>query len=80
MIKMKFGSIGNYETGKWEDIVVKAAAPNSVKEILMGAGLILAGIAYLTVTAFKNGAKAYEKAEMDTLKEQGLTDWVEVEQ
>ncbi len=74
MIKMSFGAIGNYKTGKWEDVVVKAVLPNSVKDILIGGGMMLAGAAYLAVKAFKNGARAYEEAEMNTLKKQGLID------
>lgn len=72
MMKLTFGSIGNYETGKFEDIVVKATFPNSLKDILIGGGAITAGIVWLTVTAFKNGARAYEKAEMATLQKQSL--------
>ena len=72
MIKMNFGAIGNYETGKYEDIVVRAVIPNNIKDILIGGGAVMAGIIYLTVTAFKNGARAYEKAEFDTLEKQNL--------
>lgn len=72
MIKMNFGSIGNYETGKYEDIIVKATWPNSIKDILIGGSLIVAGTIYLAITAFKNGAKTYEKAEFDVLEKQGL--------
>lgn len=72
MIKMKFGAIGNYETGKYEDIIVKAAAPNDIKDILIGGSVVLIGIMYLTVAAFKKGARAYEKAEFETLEKQDL--------
>lgn len=72
MIKMNFGSIGNYDTGKYEDIVVKAGAPNDLKDIFIGGGLIVAGVIWLTVTAFKKGACAYEKAEFDVLEKQDL--------
>lgn len=34
--------------------------------------MVIAGITYLTVDAFKNGSKAYEKAEVTTLKSLGL--------
>lgn len=72
MIKMKFDAIGNYETGKYEDIVVNAMIPNDIKDILIGGGAMLIGVMYLTVTAFKKGARAYEKAELETLEKQGL--------
>lgn len=72
MIKMNFGSIGNYSTGKYEDIVVKVGAPNDLKDIFIGGGIIVAGVIWLTVTAFKKGASAYEEAEFDALEKQGL--------
>lgn len=72
MIKMNFGSIGNYSTGKYEDIVVKAGVPNDIKDIFIGGGAIIAGVIWLTVTAFKKGARAYEKAEFDVLEKQDL--------
>ena len=72
MIKMNFGSIGNYETEKYEDIIVKANWPNNIGDVFIGGGLIVAGIVYLTAMAFKNGAKAYEKAEFDVLEKQNL--------
>lgn len=72
MIKMNFGAIGNYETGKYEDIVVKAITPNGFKDILIGGSVVMVGIIYLTATAFKNGARSYEKAEFDALEKQNL--------
>lgn len=38
MIKFKQGNIGNPRTGEYKDIVVKAATPNSLKDILIGGG------------------------------------------
>lgn len=35
-------------------------------------GLVVAGIAYLTITSFKNGSKAFEIAELNTLKDLDL--------
>ena len=72
MIKMNFGSVGNYETGKYEDIIVKANWPNSLKDVLIGGSLIAAGTIYLATTAFKNGANAHEKAEFNALEKQEL--------
>ena len=63
MIKMKFGAIGNYETGKYEDIVVKAAAPNDIKDILIGGSVVFISVMYLTVAAFQKGARAHKKAQ-----------------
>lgn len=72
MIKFTRGGVTNPNTGEYKDIVVKAASPNSIKDALIGGSLLLAGIGYLTVTAFKNGAKAMEDAELRALDECGL--------
>lgn len=72
MIKMVAGRVRNSETGVEKDIVVKASAPNDPKDILIGIGTVVVGIIYLTVTAFKNGAWAYESAEVDALRGAGI--------
>lgn len=72
MIKFKQGWISNDKTGVTKDIVVKAAAPNTLRDTLIGGGMVLIGITYLTVTAFKNGAKKFDDAEFQTLSELGL--------
>ncbi len=66
MIKFKQGWITSKE-GNMKDIVVKAAAPNKFKDILIGGLLLTAGVAYLTTTAFKYGSKKFEEAEIETL-------------
>ena len=71
MIKVSHGWIGTND-GRRKDIVAKAWLPNKVKDILIGGGIVLAGIAYLTVTAFKNGSKAYCEAEAETMEALGL--------
>lgn len=72
MIKMIAGRVRNSETGAEKDIAVKAAAPNDLKDILIGVGTVMVGITYLTVTAFKKGAWAYESAEVDALRGAGI--------
>lgn len=72
MINFKHGAITNTETGMTKDIVVKAACPNSLRDTIIGGSIILVGIAYLTITAFKNGAQAFEAAEYKTLSELNL--------
>lgn len=72
MIKFIQGHIVNTETGIKKDIVVKSIAPNKLKDALIGGGLVLIGIAYLTATAFKNGSMKYEAAEYDTFVDLGL--------
>ena len=66
MIKFKQGYIANME-GVKKDIVVKAAAPNKLRDILIGGGLVVAGIAWLTTTAFRHGSQKFEEAEFQTL-------------
>lgn len=45
-----------------------AKAPNKVKEVLIGGGLIISGVSYLTYKAFRNGASAFDDAQTDALK------------
>lgn len=72
MIKLNYGSITNPKTGESKDIMVKAATPNKIKDILIGGGLVLLGITHLTMTAFRNGANKFEAAELDTLSDLDL--------
>lgn len=71
MIKFKQGSIKNMD-GESKDIVVKAAAPNNLSDYLIGGGIISIGIAYLTITAFINGSKKFEEAEVRTMQDLGI--------
>lgn len=72
MINFKQGSITNPKTGVTKDIVVKAVAPNNLKDIIIGGGMVLVGIVYLTLTAFKNGSRKFEAAECKTLSDLDL--------
>ena len=73
MIKINRGSIGGAigtdKEGKLFDIVVKAAAPNKLKDIVIGGGMVVAGIVYLTRTAFEHGVRQFEKAELKAMYE-----------
>lgn len=69
MVKFKQGTITNPETGVSKDVIVKAVAPNNLKDVLIGGGMVLVGIAYLTTTAFKNGSKKYEEVEMQVFED-----------
>lgn len=71
MIKIKKGWIGNFD-GEQKDIIVKSAAPNTLKDALIGGGLVLAGVIYLTVSAFKHGVDKHDEAEIQTMKDLGL--------
>lgn len=71
MIKFKQGYLKNQD-GVQKDIIVKAAATNGLKDVLIGGGLVVVGIAYLTYTAFKRGSKAFEIAEFNTMVDLGI--------
>ena len=76
MIKFKQGAVGPSGSDKLTtDIVVKAAAPNKLKDALIGGGMVMMGIAYLTYTAFKHGSKQFERAELYALREAGVINW-----
>lgn len=68
MIKSKFGPIQNIKTGEAKDIVINVLSKKSFKDILIGGGMVMIGITYLTLATFKNGARAFEEAEYETLE------------
>lgn len=72
MIKFTQGDITSIDKRVTKDIVVKAKAPNNLKEILIGGSLLMIGVAYLTYTAFRNGSRAFDEAETRTLEELDL--------
>lgn len=59
MIKSIYGPITNPKTGKSKDVIVNGFASKNLKDILIGGGIVLVGIGYLTLSAFKNGANAF---------------------
>ena len=71
MIKFTQGAITNMN-GEAKDIIVKAVSPNSLKDALIGGGIVLMGMAYLTITAFRNGSKAFENAEYQAMVDLGI--------
>ena len=71
-MKTNYGSVTNIATGVTKDIIVSAKCGNKLRDILIGGGVVLPGIAWLTATAFKNGSEAYYKAEDNALDEAGL--------
>ena len=68
MIKSKFGPITNPKTGMSKDIVINALSKESLKDVLIGGGIVMVGITYLALSMFKNGARAFETAEYETLE------------
>lgn len=72
MIIYKSGPIDNLKgASKYIDVRF-SDSKNGLRDILIGGGLVLMGVAYLTVTSFRNGAQAFESAEYDTMDELGL--------
>lgn len=71
MIKFKQGHLTNLE-GVKKDIIVKAVAPNKLKDIIIGGGLVLIGIGYLTTKAFKYGSERFEAAEFKVMEDLGI--------
>lgn len=58
--------------GTIKDIVVKSATPNKFKDMIVGGGIVLVGIAYLTITAFRYGSEKFEEAEYKTMVDLGI--------
>lgn len=71
MIKFKQGELKNME-GTIKDIVVKSATPNKFKDMIVGGGIVLVGIVYLTITAFRYGSEKFEEAEYKTMVNLGI--------
>ena len=68
MFKYKSGPITNISTHESKEIIA-AISKTDAKDILIGCGIIAMGTAYLVITSFKNGAKAFELAEYNTLND-----------
>ena len=77
MIKFKCGWIGDSKTGAKKDLVVKAVSPNTLRDALIGGGIMLVGVTYLTVTAFMNGAKKFDDAQWKALDDLGLLEEID---
>jgi len=74
MIKSKFGPISNPRTNETKDIVVNALSKGNLKDFLIGGSIAMAGIFYVMLTAFRNGAEAFDNAECNVLKDLNLLD------
>lgn len=67
MIKSKFGPITNPKTGMSKDIVINALSKESLKDILIGGGIVMVGITYLALSTFK--------MEQGLLKRRSMKHW-----
>lgn len=74
MMKTNYGSVLNKECTIEKSIVVDTVPVNSLKDALIGGGLTLLGVAYIAITSFKNGSKAYGIAETNALHDIGAYD------
>lgn len=72
MFESKYEPITNPRTGETKDIVVKAVTPNNLRDVLIGGGIVTIGLVYLTLSVFRNGARAFEEAEYKTLEDLDL--------
>lgn len=70
-MKLNFGPISNY-AGESMDICINKIIPNKPIDILIGGALIVGGVLYLTSTAYRDGANAFEDAEFKVLEALGL--------
>lgn len=72
MVKFKHGSVTNPQNGVTKDIIVKSMLPNKIIDALIGGSIVLIGVTYLTVTAFRNGFVKFEAAELEALSDADL--------
>lgn len=77
MIKLRTGALfGGPGTNVAEtEVVIPVSFPIGLRDALIGGGMVMAGIAYLTYTAFSNGAKAFERGELYTMRDCKIIDW-----
>lgn len=77
MLKYNMGNVGSTDGSKYADIIVKHNK-KSVRDMVIGGAIAGIGITYMAITSFKNGANAFEQAEIDALAEVGVMDHVDV--
>lgn len=69
MFKYNYGRITNPKTGESTDVIVNGMKPNTVKDVLIGGGLVAMGIYYLTTAAFRHGSDEHYEADTKALLE-----------
>lgn len=72
MIKVNMGMVENVEKNLSANVIAKSVFPNKLKDIAIGGGIVLIGIAYLTYTAFTNGVRSLYDAEFLAYREAGI--------
>jgi len=66
MIDTNYGWIKNYSTSK-KCYIKPKPTKNLFTNIIIGMVPIIAGVGYIVFSAFHNGARAYETAELNAL-------------
>lgn len=71
-MKVDLGDITNPNTGEIKEVIAKTTTGVKPRDLLIGCGFILFGVAWISRMAFKHGAESGMKAEYDTLEDLGL--------
>lgn len=72
MFKAEFGPITNPKTGRSKVIAVSSLNRKNIRDFLIGTTIAVVGVAYAAVSAFKNGAVAYDEEGIKTMYSLGL--------
>lgn len=72
MFHLNYGGVTNPETGEHREIEASMLKPNTVKDAVIGCGIIAVGVAYLMMTSFRHGASKYCEAEAKAMVDCGL--------
>ena len=73
-MKLDFGNVGSTDGTKYSSIICKSATGLKIKDLLIGGGLIISGILYISKMAYKHGANAFYVSETKALNEVGVLD------
>lgn len=78
MFNLNYGKVVNPETGENREVEVSMLKPNTIKDGVIGCGIIAVGAAYLMMTAFRHGADKYDEADTKALVDCGLIKKTEI--
>lgn len=71
MIRFTQGWVASSDNSRKAPVVVKADELVGLKDLLIGIVSITFGLAWLILSAFRNGSQAHEQAEYDALVKVG---------
>lgn len=72
MFKLNYGGIMNPNNGEHREVEVSMLKPNTVRDTVIGCGIVMAGMAYLMMTSFRHGADKHYEADTKALLDCGL--------